>query len=157
MLSHHMFWHLLPAPVVGGQKCMLPPLGGEEWKGKQGFFKPKTEIVQPHRIEPVKQVRESHVTDEFDLANLIQRKAELSYAMAVRHGQDRRLVRRGRGQGDERRGKSDRRKTGEVKTEWCHGQRYMETFKIWQRSSGMRVKFWENLDLMLSGTHLIRV
>ena len=31
----HMFWHLLPAPVIGGQVHKLPLLSAEEWMDKQ--------------------------------------------------------------------------------------------------------------------------
>ena len=82
-----MFWHLLPAPVIGGHQCRLLSLRTKEWMDKKIFCDAKTEMVQPHGVElneDEKSAREKDAEtspglprqgDEFDLGNLIQTKA----------------------------------------------------------------------------------
>ena len=76
--------------MIGGQQYRVPSLGAEEWMDKKFFFDTKSEMVHAHgvgqeeenstRENIVKQVWMSHVKDEFDLASLIQTKAEFSFA-----------------------------------------------------------------------------
>ena len=46
-----MFWHLLPAPVLGGRAYGLPPLSAEEWMGKKLLFDEETEGTWAHELD----------------------------------------------------------------------------------------------------------
>ena len=93
--SKPVFWHLLPAPVIGCHQRRLLSLRTKEWMDKKIFCDAKTEMVQPHGAElneDEKSAKENDFEtspglpcqgDEFDLANLVQTKAQLSYAMTV--------------------------------------------------------------------------
>ena len=92
--SKHMFSHLLPAPVIEGQRCRLPSLRRRRTDGQKMLSESKTDIVQPHRVEPngeetstrdknLPQLWVSCVKNETDVTNATQMKAEFSYAFAV--------------------------------------------------------------------------
>ena len=46
-----MFWDLLPAQVIGGQVCRLPPLSAEEGMDKKLIFDEKNGPTWPHEAE----------------------------------------------------------------------------------------------------------
>ena len=50
--SKLMFWHLLPAPVVGGHQYRVLTFSAEGTDGQDKFFcDSKSEMVQPHGVE----------------------------------------------------------------------------------------------------------
>ena len=81
-------------PWFGGQEFGLSPINADEWAEKKLLFDDKSGAMWPLQAVPGverKSTREqilvqfwtSHVRDEFDVANSIQRKATLSCATAV--------------------------------------------------------------------------
>ena len=91
--SKLVFWHLLPAPVIGGQQHRLPPRCTRIDR-RDVFSNPKTERVQPCRVGPyveeksqrekiLQQLWVSYIKDATDMTNPIQTNTELSYAMAL--------------------------------------------------------------------------
>ena len=45
-----VFWHLLPAPVIGAQQCRLLPFSSAEWMDKV-FFESTSDMVLAHGVE----------------------------------------------------------------------------------------------------------
>ena len=98
-----MFWHLLPAPVIGGHQCRLLSLRTKELLDQKIFCETNPEMVEldgAELNENEKSAKENDFEtspglppqgDEFDLANLIQTKAQFF----IRHDsgrQDQRLA-----------------------------------------------------------------
>ena len=88
-----MFWHLLPAPLIGGQVRRVPPINTEEWEKNKDLFDEKKGRSWPNaemcartkftRDYVLKQFWTSFVEREVDLDNAIQTKVGFSSAVAV--------------------------------------------------------------------------
>ena len=45
-----MCWHLLAAPVIGGQPCAVRPLSYGEWLDKKVYIDEKSPMTWPHEV-----------------------------------------------------------------------------------------------------------